>query len=99
DHLSPQGSRRVAAVIAESALLRRAPPACRVPAEAAVARLGTALSDADPEVRRCAARALGRPGSAAPGAVRFLEPALRDPAESVRREAVHALGQMGEASR
>ncbi|HEY2941057.1 MAG TPA: HEAT repeat domain-containing protein [Vicinamibacteria bacterium] len=99
DHLSPQGARLVANIIAGSALLRRAPPACRVPAEAVVARLVTALSDRDPEVRRCAVRALGRPGSAGPSAVRFLEAALRDPAESVRREAVHTLGQMGEASR
>jgi HEAT repeat protein len=97
DHLSPRGARLVASTVAESALLRMAPPACRLPAE--VPRLVASLSDAHPEVRRCAAWALGRGGSTVVSAVPALAAALRDPAESVRREAAHTLGQMGAASR
>ena len=99
DHLSAQGSRLVAATLAESGVLRLPSPVCRPQAEADFAGLATALSDASPEVRRCAAWALGRRGSAAATAVQALEGALHDPAESVRREAAHTLGQMGAASR
>ena len=99
DHLSPRGARLVASTVAESALLRMAPPACRLPAEAGVPRLVASLSDAHPEVRRCAAWALGRRGSTVVSAVPSLAAALRDRADSVRSEAAHTLGQMGAASR
>jgi HEAT repeat protein/lysophospholipase L1-like esterase len=98
DHLSAGGSRLAAATLAESGIPPLPAPVCRAPLERDLARLETALSDPQPEARRCAAWALGRSGTAATNAVASLAALLRDPEESVRREAAHALGEVGSAS-
>ena len=53
------------------------------------------LADRDPAVRRTAARALGRFGPAAQGAVAPLMQTASDPIEQVRQEAARALRRIG----
>jgi HEAT repeat protein len=57
------------------------------------------LGSADPEVRCCAAAALGRIGKAAAPAVPALLRLLHDPDDKVLCTAVHALPSIGEAAR
>ncbi len=64
----------------------------------AIPALKTALTDADPTVRRQAARALGQMGPEAEPAVAELTKALEDAAPEVREAAVQALGKIGPAA-
>jgi HEAT repeat protein len=101
DHLSPEGARLVASAIERSSLFPAVPSVGeRVPAGADVPRLVAALKDADTDVRRGAAWALGRQGRrAAAIAAPALAAALTDREESVRRDAARALGRLGDAAR
>lgn len=65
---------------------------------AAIPALKTALTDADPEVRRQAARALGQMGPEAEPAVPELTQALSDKEATVRLAAAQALGRIGPAA-
>ncbi len=65
---------------------------------AAIPALKTALTDADPQVRRQAARALGQMGPDAEPAVQELTQALSDADAPVRQAAVLALGKIGPAA-
>ena len=64
-----------------------------------VPRWVAALDDADPAVRRQAARLLGQLGPAAKDAVGNLAKSLKDEDPSVRAEAARALGQIGPGAR
>ncbi len=95
-------SSRISAAIALGEILAASPvsPGGADPLPAAVAALGRALGDPHLEVRQQAARALGKIGPAAAGAVPALAAALEleDPATSdaaVHGYAAWALGEMG----
>jgi hypothetical protein len=77
---------------AASALLRIAP----APAPARVVEvLGQGLADADPAVRRDAARAAGLAGPAAAGLGEKLAALLKDPEEPTRLAALQAISMLG----
>ena len=106
DHLSVTGARRVAEVLAESALLGTAPDAghhTRAPGTAArtpdapAARIPPLerLRDPDPAMRAATARALGNGGAEAASVVPALVHALKDSDPSVRTAAAWALGGFG----
>lgn len=65
---------------------------------AAIPALKTALADANPQVRRQAARALGQMGPEADTAVPALTAAVQDTSPEVREAAVQALGKIGPAA-
>jgi HEAT repeat protein len=65
---------------------------------AAIPSLKTALADPNPQVRRQAARALGKMGPEAAPSVAELTATLNDPDPTVRDAAIRALGQIGPAS-
>lgn len=66
--------------------------------EAAVPGLVDGLGHEDKNVRRAAAKALGKIGTQDPAALRALSAALLDVDSGVRRFAAEALGRLGDAS-
>lgn len=64
-------------------------------AKSAVPQLTDALENENPEIRREAARTLGRIGAMAKTAVPALQKRLSDPVEPVRRESLIALAEIG----